>query len=233
MTKPIVISLGGSFIAPKEEYGTAPHINILKTYSGWFQAWSKKRLVIVVVGGGYTARSWMQIAKKVDPNISAVDLDWIGIEASRLNARVLQIVCDKSKGARSIITDPRTVIQKKTGMVFGAGWKPGRSTDYDAVMLAVKNGVDTVYNLTNTIGVYDKDPKKYRSAKLLTDVTWQQMQKITGDTWTPGLSMPFDPIASKLAAKHHVTVKIVNGWNLYNIEKAISGDKFDGTIVHP
>ena len=59
------------------------------------------------------------------------------------------------------------------------------------------------------------------------------MQKITGATWTPGLSMPFDPIASKLAAKHRLTVKIVNGWNLYNIEKAISGDKFDGTTVHP
>lgn len=230
--EPLVISLGGSFVAPKDEFGTQRHIEILRNYLKWFQTLSKDRLVIVVVGGGQTARAWMDVAKRVQPKISDDGLDWIGIEASRLNARVLQALAGAAI-VGDLITDPRVVLKQRRGLIFGAGWKPGRSTDYDAVMLAVKNKATTVYNLSNIPGVYTRDPHKFKDAKKLSQVSWKDLQTIIGRHWLPGLSMPFDPIAAQLASKKGLTVKIVNGWSFINVQKALRGQTFLGTTVHP
>ena len=41
----------------------------------------------------------------------------------------------------------------------------------------------------------------------------------------------FDPIASKLAQDLDITVKIVNGKNLSNLELALDGKSFVGTTI--
>ena len=59
------------------------------------------------------------------------------------------------------------------------------------------------------------------------------MEKIVGDKWTPGLNLPFDPIATKLAKDLGLTVIVANGKNHPNIDKIIEGKNFIGTIIKP
>ena len=54
---------------------------------------------------------------------------------------------------------------------------------------------------------------------------------MAGDSWTPGMNLPFDPIASKLAADLGVTVKILDGKNLDNLARALDGKSFVGTTI--
>ena len=85
--------------------------------------------------------------------------------------------------------------------------------------------------MTNVDQVYDKDPKKFPDAKPLVATTWKSYRVLAGDKWTPGLNLPFDPIASKLADELGVTVKILNGNNLDNLAKALDGKEFKGTTI--
>ena len=67
--------------------------------------------------------------------------------------------------------------------------------------------------------------------KKITGISWQNFRKIVGSKWTPGLSKPFDPIASKLAAEVGIKVIIMNGKKLINLEKCLAGKKFQGTVI--
>ena len=227
----IIISLGGSLIAPKTA-NAAARAEALHTYANWLIKLSATQSVVAIVGGGYTARVMMDEAKKTQPDISADDLDWIGIKATYDNAKHLQLECGTAVVQSDLITNPAVTLTHDHGLVIGAGWKPGHSTDYDAVYLAAYNGVTTVYNLTNVPAVYNKDPKQFSDAQPVADMTWAQLQQIVGTTWEPGLNMPFDPIAAQLAASKGITVKLVDGSNLANVNLALFNRPFQGTTIH-
>lgn len=221
----IIISLGGSIISTATDTTT-----IVQEYATWLKQLAHANVVAVIVGGGYRARVAIAEAKKNNPTLTNDQLDEIGIAATRVNAELLRSACQVE---HPIITDPNIILPTTPCLIFGAGWKPGRSTDYDAVLLAVKNKVDTVYNLSNVTQIYTADPKTHPAAEPLSDLTWVDLQKIVGDTWTPGLNVPFDPIAAKLATEHGLTVKVVNGHNMEAVDQAIAGQPFIGTVIHP
>lgn len=233
-SQPIIISLGGSLIAPKGAT-TEQQEALITSYAQWLKKLSQANLVVVIVGGGNTARVNIETAKQTNPSISADDLDWIGIKATHANAARLMTVIQSNGGVIShseIITDPQIKLPYTTGLAIGGGWKPGRSTDYDAVMIASYNSADMVYNMTNVVTVYDKDPKQYPDAKPLNpSITWQELQAVVGTTWSPGLSMPFDPIAAKLALEQGITVKLVGSPT--ELDNALAGQPFEGTTIHP
>lgn len=220
----IIISLGGSIISTD-----ADTTAIVQDYATWLKQLAQTNVVAVIVGGGYRARIAIEDAKKNNPNLTNDQLDEIGIAATRVNAELLRSACQVE---HPIITDPNIILPTAPGLVIGAGWIPGRSTDYDTVLLAVTNNVTTVYNVSNITKIYTADPKTDPAAKPLDDVTWEQLQQIVGDTWTPGLNMPFDPIATTLATEHGLTVKVVNGLDMANLVKCVAGQPFIGTVIH-
>jgi uridylate kinase len=119
----------------------------------------------------------------------------------------------------------------KTPIMLAAGWKPGFSTDYDAVLLAKKYGADTVINMSNIDYVYDKDPRTNKDARKIENTSWIEFQKIVGTKWIPGANLPFDPVASGLARKNKMKVLFVKGTQLVEVKKAIEGKKIKGTII--
>jgi len=125
------------------------------------------------------------------------------------------------------------VVDFKEKILVAAGWKPGWSTDYDAVEIAVKFGAKTVINLSNITYAYDSDPKENPDAKPLKRVGWKQFRGIVGDTWMPGLNKPFDPVASRIAQKHDLNVVIMDGKNIDNLHSYLQGEDFVGTVIHP
>ena len=52
-----------------------------------------------------------------------------------------------------------------------------------------------------------------------------------GDKWTPGLSVPFDPRASKMAEILKIKVVMVNGKHLERFEQFLNNKEFIGTTI--
>ncbi|HTH13558.1 MAG TPA: UMP kinase, partial [Spirochaetia bacterium] len=75
------------------------------------------------------------------------------------------------------------------------------------------------------------DPKKNPAAKPLVSVSWQEFQRIVGTEWKPGLSTPFDPVATKKAAELGLTVVVAAGADLDNLDKILRQQPFFGTTI--
>jgi len=135
------------------------------------------------------------------------------------------------KAYKRIIKNPTERVAFKEQILICAGWKPGFSTDYDAVQLARSHKAKKIINLTNVDYVYTKNPKKFRDARPIKEMAWKYFRKIVGNKWNPGLNAPFDPIASKLAEKYRLKVIIANGKNLGNLEKILHGKEFIGSVI--
>lgn len=222
---PIIISLGGSLIVPGEIDS-----KFLKKFSKLIRELvGNGQRFVIITGGGRTARNYQAAAKEV-VKISDEDLDWLGIHATRINAHLLRTVFNDLASPK-IITHPNEKIKWVEPILLGAGWKPGWSTDYDAVLIAKQVGAEMIINLSNISHVYSGDPKKDTTAKPLDSISWSEYRRIIPEVWQPGLSSPFDPVASKLAQRLGFSVLITDGDNLANLKKALLGLKFRGTTI--
>jgi len=221
----VVISLGGSVLAPSNI-----DTNFLNNFRKLILKFVKNgRRFVIICGGGKTAREYMSAASKV-VKLTPEDLDWLGIHATRLNAQLLRNVF-RGYAHQRVVRNPNEKITTKMKVIIAAGWKPGRSTDYDAVILAKNLKAKTVINITNTDYVYDKDPSKFATARPVKYVCWKHFRKLIRVTkWSPGLNTPFDPVAAAEAEKSNLTVAIM-GKNLGNLASFLSGRHFKGTLI--
>lgn len=220
----VVISLGGSVLAPAIidfEYLKSFRELILKLVK------DNKRFIIIC-GGGKTAREYQSAASKV-VKLTDDDLDWLGIHATRLNAHLLRTIFRDIANKR-VVKNPNEKIVFNEKVLIAAGWKPGWSTDHDAVLLARNFGAKTVINVSNVNQVCDKDPSKFPDAKPIEKISWKDFRKMVGNTWSPGLNTPFDPVASRKAEKYDIKV-VIMGKSVENLENFILGKQFKGTVI--
>lgn len=204
-------------------------VNFLKKFKQMILKFTKNKKFIIICGGGRTCRKYQEAAGKVT-KLEHEDLDWLGIHATRLNAHLMRTIFRDYAYSR-IIKNPDEKIDLDKPILIAAGYKPGSSTDYDAVLLAKNFGVKTLINLTDMNYVYDKDPDKYKNAKPFKRMRWKDYRKISGSVWNPGLSLPFDPVAAKEAQKSNLKVVIMNGRNIRNLENFLKGKGFEGTVI--
>ncbi|MFH0864371.1 MAG: UMP kinase [Candidatus Gottesmanbacteria bacterium] len=229
--EPVILSLGGSLIVPNGGINT----EFLKRFNEFIrkQITAGKRFFIVC-GGGRTSRHYADAADTVlGKQIPPVELDWLSIHATRLNAHLLRTIFKDIANSRLVTHYDREYKLGPQPVVIGAGWKPGWSTDYDAVLLAQRYKSKVLINLSNIETVYDKDPHKHSNARPIKKINWNEYRQIVGNKWSPNLSAPFDPIASRLAQEIGLTVIIVKGDNFSNLEKVFNGGKFHGTVISP
>lgn len=184
---------------------------------------------LLITGGGRTSRRYSEAAKALG-ELNPDDLDWLGIHSTRLNGHLMRTIFRKHAHSR-IITNPNKPEKASEPIIIAAGYRPGWSTDYDAVLLARRYKADTVLNLSNIDYVYDKNPKKYPNAKPIKQISWKSFRKIVGNTWDPGLNLPFDPVASRLAEKLKLKVIVMNGKKLENLKNFLTGKQFKGTVI--
>jgi uridylate kinase len=223
-----VISLGGSIIAPDkvDERFLSEFVSLIREM---LEA-DEKRRFIFVTGGGGPARTWQTSYRNISGGGTDDQADWIGVMATRLNAQLIKAVMG-DYCAQDVVTDP-TQAGPFTGRVLvAAGWKPGFSSDYDAVLLAECFRADKVINLSNIEQVYTGDPRKNPDARPIDRISWADFRAIVGDEWVPGKNVPFDPVASRYAAKTGIKVICAAGRNLDNLKKLLNGEDFLGTII--
>jgi uridylate kinase len=223
-----IISLGGSIVAP-DAVDTEFVGRFIQTMRGHLEA-DAGRKVILIVGGGGPARVYQNAYRAIVPVASDEAADWIGIMATRLNAELVR-ACAGGLCRDPVVTDPSAPIAFDGRILVAAGWKPGFSTDFDAVWLAERFGAKTVVNLSNIEKVYTDDPRKNPAATPLDRISWADFRAMVGDAWEPGKNCPFDPVASRKASELGLKVICAAGRNLPNLEAVLAGGEFIGTII--
>jgi uridylate kinase len=222
------ISLGGSIVAPD---------SVDAEFVGAFASMIRRILgadplmrLILVVGGGGPARAYQKAYRACVPNGSDDEQDWIGVAATLLNARFLKAVF-ADLCPMEVVSDPTAVGEFAGRVMVASGWKPGFSTDNDAVILAERFGAEAVINLSNIERVYTADPRTDPNARPLDAISWEEYRRIIGDEWKPGKNAPFDPVASKRAAAIGLRVIVAEGHDLANTARILEGSSFKGTAI--
>jgi uridylate kinase len=222
----VVVSVGGSLIVP-DQIDTA----FLKSFRELLLRKVKEGTsFFIITGGGKTARRYQQAAEDVRGGLSREDVDWLGIHSTRLNAHLMRALFIEDAQAR-IVKNPTRGMHPTKPVIIGAGWKPGWSTDYCAVMAAKKLGAHKVVNLSNIDYVYDTDPRENPDAKKIERIGWAEFRELIPKDWDPGLSSPFDPVAAREAQAASLEVAIMNGGKLDEFEKYLNNEPFAGTII--
>jgi uridylate kinase len=232
-----VLSLGGSIVAPEgpDSVFLAQFMALVREHL----AVSDERRLILVVGGGGPARSWQRAYRDVismhaaGGSVDSSDAqDWIGIMATRLNAQLVKALLGELC-PQDVVTDPTSLSLFMGRVLVAAGWKPGFSTDFDAVMLAERFGAKRVLNLSNIAKVYTDDPRTNPAATPIDTISWADFRAIVGEEWSPGKNTPFDPVASRKASELGLEVICAAGRDLDNLRKILEGENFVGTTIGP
>ncbi len=221
----VIMSLGGSIIVPDDI-----DVAFLRKFRRLIlKHVSKGRRFIIITGGGKICRKYQKAAGRVT-RLTDEDLDWLGIHATRFNAHLMRTVFRGYAHPR-VIKNPSEELSFRESILIGAGWKPGCSTDFDAVLMAKNFRAGKLVNLSNVKYVCDKDPKCHKDAKPVKEMTWEAFRKIVGDRWDPGANLPFDPLAAREAQKMRLEVAIMDGKDIRNLDNYLSGRKFRGTVI--
>jgi uridylate kinase len=221
----VVISLGGSLIAPDDVA-----VSFLSEFRALILSYVARGFSFAIAtGGGKTCRRYQAAGKDI-ATLSKEDVDRVGIHVNNMHAHFLRILFGEHAAPEIAIGFDSPLPRTHPILMVGSE-KPGHSSDYDAVKVAETFGAKKVINLSNIEYAYDKDPKKYPDAKKIERASWAEFRKILPTEWDPGLSSPFDPIAAELAETLGLEVAIIGGAHLEELEKCLGGESFSGTIV--
>jgi uridylate kinase len=145
-------------------------IHELKRYARMLSEISEKVQPVVVAGGGKLARDYISTARSLGSDEASLDI--LGIEVSRLNARLMII----SLGDQAYPVVPEDLEQVSKAVTAGkivvtGGLHPGQSTNATAALIAEKVKASKFLNATDVNGIYDSDPNKNENARLINEIT--------------------------------------------------------------
>ncbi|MCX9014392.1 MAG: UMP kinase [Candidatus Methanoperedens sp.] len=220
----IVISIGGSVLAKELNPGK------FRNYASAFREIAKDHTLFIVTGGGKAAREYIGVARELGAG-EAVSDD-IGIEVTRLNARLLIAALGSEAYHEPPETYRAALEAGLTGkIVVMGGVVPGQTTDAVSAVLAEYIGADLLINATATDGVYTSDPKKDTSAKKFDSMTAKQLiELVTRTEMVAGANSPVDLLASKIIERSSIKTIVLNGEKPQDIVDAVSG-KHNGTVI--
>ncbi|MET1159371.1 MAG: UMP kinase [Thermoprotei archaeon] len=207
-------------------------VELVKKYVELLKNLLKEYKIAVITGGGYLARKYIEFAKSIGVS-SHYWLDYLGIEAARLNGYLLVTALQPYAYPR-VATSLHEVIDafNRYSCVVTGGLIPGQSTAAVAVEVAEAIGAGEVIDLAAVDGVYNKDPRKYSDAKKYSEINASELMKILEQEVLPGEYALIDLRALKLAIRSRIVVKIAYYRDPNNLLKVIKGEN-PGTIIYP
>jgi uridylate kinase len=120
---------------------------------------------------------------------------------------------------------------EKNGIGVMGGLRPGITTDTVAAILGDAWHSDLLVKASDQDGIYTADPRTDKDAKLLHNMSYQELVRILGGTLhRPGIHSIVDPVAAKFIAKHKLALVVTNGFFPSNVRKALLGERV-GTLV--
>lgn len=223
MKKRIVIKLSGRIFG-------MDNAKMLKDYASFLVKISKICQPIIIAGGGNIARHYIAHARSSGADEST--LDELGIEISRLNAKLL-IYALKNKA----YSHPPTTLQEVRHavddglIVVAGGLHPGQSTNGTAALIAEKINAEQFLNATDVDGVYDRDPNKFKNAKKFKLIELKNLKNmlVHEDSLAGGYDL-MDIVALKIIERSKIKTRILKA-DIKTLEKAIKGVDVGTEIV--
>lgn len=186
----------------------------------------------IVVGGGNFFRG------RSHQDMEAINADSMGMLGTTMNALALRDAFTKV-GIPNTIFSPfdfhelieyhseeelKDLYKNGTVITFSGGTGHiGCSTDTAASMKAIMVGADVIIKLTNVDGVYDKDPNKYRDAKLYTKLSHDDVLN------NPEIKV-MDLKCIEDCKQEHKDILVINFNDKENLIKVLNGESI-GTVI--
>jgi len=168
-------------------------------------------------------------------NISfSLTLDELGIEISRLNAKLLIYALKHKAYPHPPITLQEIRNAVDSGLIVVAGGlHPGHSTNGTAALIAEKINASEFLNATDVDGVYDLDPNKYKKAKKFRRIELKTLRNmlVHEDSVAGGYDL-MDILALKIIERSKIKTRILKA-DLKTLEKAIKGGSVGTEIIFP
>ncbi len=115
--------------------------------------------------------------------------------------------------------------------VVMGGTEPGHTTDGVSLLLAEKLGEKKVINITSVGGIYDKDPRKYKDAKMLTKMNYDNAKRLLIERkMDAGLNLPIDLLSLKIAERSRIKIYIV-GRDFETLKKVLKNESHKGSVI--
>ncbi|WP_338741226.1 UMP kinase [Haloplanus salilacus] len=224
----VVISIGGSVLAPDLDADrVAGHASAVERLV------DEGCEVGAVVGGGGVARDYIGAARELGAN--EVQLDQIGIDVTRINARLL-IAALSGLSAPSPAHDYEAAgeaLRRGDVPVMG-GVMPGQTTDAVAAALAEYVDADLLVYATSVDGVFSADPNGDGDAEQYDCLTGAELvDLITPMSRGAGASAPVDLLAAKLIERSEMRTVVLDGTDPGRIAPAVLRGDHSGTDVVP
>jgi len=223
----VVVSIGGSVLVTgrgDERY--------LRGLSSLLRECGRSVSLAVTTGGGRTAREYIALGRSM--GLTEVELDEIGIDVTRLHARLLAGAVGGPTPDR-VPASIREAVQElhRASPVILGGTEPGHTTDGVAALLAVRLRAARVVNATDVNGVYEEDPRTHPRARRLESLSWPDFRALVhrSTTGAAGQNFLFDRLGADLLARSRIPLYIVAGRGLPNLGAAIRGRPFDGSRI--
>jgi isopentenyl phosphate kinase len=259
--KPTVLKLGGSVITDKEKPLT-PNLQAIERLANEI-AQSEVLPLIVVHGGGsfghHMAKLYNLTEGYIDPS-QVIGFSEVHHAMTKLNSLVMEALLNNKVNA--VVIQPSSCVITKTGRIQSMEKKPlKRMIDMglvpvlygDAVLdsekgVAILSGDQIVSSLAlnfgasriiiggDVDGLYTKDPKTSKSAKLIKRVTLEELKTqkhdIEGSKATDVTGGMLGKVRELIPAiEHNIQALLVNATKPLRVYKALKGEEVIGTII--
>jgi len=231
--KRIILKLSGEALSGKQDLGICP--DVLTTIAEEIrEVWDLGVEIAIVIGGGNFFRGVEASAKGMD----RASADYIGMLATTINSLALQHALEKVNLHTRVLSAIRMQelaepyirrrairhLEKKRVVIFAAGTgNPYFTTDTAAALRANEVGAEVILKATRVNGVYNKDPLKYKNAKM-----FKQLKYI--DVLKRKLKV-MDSTAISLCMDNNLDIIVFNLSKRGNIKRVVQGETV-GTLVH-
>lgn len=222
----VVVCIGGSVLAPDlDSDRVTGHARAIETLvdAGW--------TVGVVVGGGPVARNYIDASRRLGAN--EIQLDQVGIEVTRLNARLLisALNVDSVATPAESYEDAGEAMRHGDVAVMG-GVVPGQTTDAVSAALAEYTDADLLVYATSVPGIFSTDPNKDEGAEHLERLDASELVDIIADIeMSAGSSAPVDILAAKLIERSRVRTIVLDGTDPEALVDAVIEGRHGGTDI--
>jgi len=213
----LVYSLGGSVLCDRTPAELEEFAQVLREIA-------QNHQVYIVVGGGSTAREFINKARALNAGEAFCDL--IGISVTKINAMILIAALGEDAVAEPPDSYAKALGASACGkIVVMGGMQPGQTTDTVAALLTEYVHAHKLIVATSVDGVYTADPEIYPSAKKLDHLTPHEMVEISMKTeLKAGSKSPIDPLATKIIERSSIFTIVAYGGEAANLKKAVEGN---------
>lgn len=223
----IVVSLGGSVLAPRDAERVGEHAAVIEGLA------EEGHAIGAVVGGGTVAREYIYTARELGAN--EIELDQLGVDTTRLNARLL-IAALSERAATRPATDYESAgaaLRRDEIAVMG-GVAPGQTTDAVSAALAEYVNADLLVYATSVPGVFSADPAEDAEAHRFDELSATELVDVIADIeMTAGSSAPVDLLAAKIIERSGVRTVVLDGTEPERVARVVNTGEHDGTDIIP